>query len=213
MLISLHSMPPLIYNVRTNEKQSLVPNENDSNEAYQEAELIACWDISGDFIFIGTSKGLWQVFDSQTLEIAFSDRLASSSIRHFSFSRSGQHLSITVGDKSIRSYHLPYVTTPIGEKQELPSDSRPKFECVPLFKLQDLVNRNSWCSSAWSGNEELVIGATSGRSHAICIWSRSTGALLKLLDGPHEPLISFAVRFVFYSQRSILLHVQGGSDK
>lgn len=183
-------------------------------DATAELDFVVAWDPTGCYLFVGTSRGAWQVVEHRTMRRVFSDRLAGSAIRHFAFSRSGQYVSITVGDKSIRTYHLPYAAEPLAavsffeeaklDKTNSAAESRNRFECVPILKLQDLVNRHMWCSSAWSANEQFIVGATAGRAHCISIWNWTTGALVKLLEGPPEPVTSFAVRLTCFGQSDIL---------
>ena len=49
-------------------------------------------------------------------------------------------------------------------------------------KLQDLVNKTMWKKCCFSGDGEYVC-AGSARQHALNIWEKSTGTLMKILHG------------------------------
>ncbi|KAI9164299.1 chromatin binding protein [Blastocladiella emersonii ATCC 22665] len=178
---------------------SVVPPEHVPAAAgFDGLDVIATWDPLGRFIFAGTSKGMWSVATAPSAadpvpRVVFSDKLAGTAVREFAPSRSGQHLAITVADKTIRTYMLPYVPAGEAEAAAAAVADEVHFECIPVLKLQDLVNRHSWIGAAWTGgaSERFVVGGT-GRSHAMCLWSRATGTLVKLIEGPTESLVSLA---------------------
>ena len=52
----------------------------------------------------------------------------------------------------------------------------------PDQKLQDLVNKTMWKKCCFSGDGEYVC-AGSARQHALYIWEKSMGNLVKILHG------------------------------
>ncbi|KAJ1496957.1 chromatin binding protein [Coelomomyces lativittatus] len=129
----------------------------------------------------GSVKGHWWVFLFPSLqEGSFKDHFHAS-IRHFALSKSGHSLAITLADKTVQVYALPY-------------DPQHPFECVPILKCHDPVNRQAWSSCAWSANETYLIGATIGHTHVFHVWRKESGTLVTLLEGPAEPILHFAVR-------------------
>ncbi len=52
----------------------------------------------------------------------------------------------------------------------------------PDQKLQDLVNKTMWKKCCFSGDGEYVC-AGSARQHALYIWEKQTGTLMKILHG------------------------------
>lgn len=67
---------------------------------------------------------------------------------------------------------------------------------VPILhnKFQDLVNRIQWSQSCFSSDGEFVIGGSGHKAeHNIYIWDKNMGNLVKILEGPKEPLDDLAV--------------------
>ncbi|KAK4689243.1 COMPASS component SWD1, partial [Tremellales sp. Uapishka_1] len=60
---------------------------------------------------------------------------------------------------------------------------------TPSHRFQDLVNRTAWHSIGFSGDGEYVMGGAGHKmAHNVFIWDRESGILLKVLEGPKEPL-------------------------
>lgn len=63
-----------------------------------------------------------------------------------------------------------------------------------INKFQDLVNRIQWSQSCFSADGEFVIGGSGHKAeHNIYIWDKKIGNLVKILEGPKEPLDDLAV--------------------
>jgi COMPASS component SWD1 len=64
-------------------------------------------------------------------------------------------------------------------------------------KFQDLVNRIQWNQSCFSADGEFVIGGSGHKAeHNIYIWDKNIGNLVKILEGPKEPLDDLAVKYI-----------------
>ncbi|KAG0322660.1 hypothetical protein BG000_002822, partial [Podila horticola] len=58
-----------------------------------------------------------------------------------------------------------------------------------LHKFQDLVNRIQWNQCCLSNDSDYVIGGSAHQAeHNIYIWDKIGGNLVKILEGPKEPL-------------------------
>ncbi|CDS04820.1 hypothetical protein LRAMOSA07350 [Lichtheimia ramosa] len=131
------------------------------------------WNKNGSRIYVGTSKGYLYVVDSETLKVVYSTRVTSTTIKDVHWSRNGKDILINANDRVIRYYRL--------EKHE----GTPTLE----NKYQDLVNRIQWNSACFSADGEFVIGGSGHKAeHNIYIWDKKMGNLLKILEGPKEPL-------------------------
>lgn len=61
---------------------------------------------------------------------------------------------------------------------------------APIHRFQDLVNRTPWHAVGFSGDGEYVFGGAGHKmSHNVFVWDREAGALVKVLEGPKEPLV------------------------
>lgn len=70
----------------------------------------------------------------------------------------------------------------------------PYFEV--LHKFQDLVNRTPWNGCGFSRDGDLIIGGAGHKaSHNVYIWDSDSGGLIKILEGPKDPLEDLDVSF------------------
>jgi COMPASS component SWD1 len=84
---------------------------------------------------------------------------------------------INSADRIIRVYDVPEVLR--AEKDG---------EVEPIQKLQDLVNKTMWKKCCFSGDGEYIC-AGSARQHALYIWEKSVGNLVKILHGTKGELL------------------------
>lgn len=66
-------------------------------------------------------------------------------------------------------------------------------------KFQDLVNKIHWNQCCLSSDSDYVIGGSAHQAeHNIFIWDRIGGNLVKILEGPKEPLEDLTVSYCTY---------------
>lgn len=100
---------------------------------------------------------------------------ANFNIRDMRLSDSGNYLICNCSDRVIRGFA-------INKNDE---------SITQMFKFQDSVTKMSWNRTRVHSSGEFVIAASGGKDiHQLYIW-QSTGALLKILEGPKESLIDF----------------------
>ncbi|WFD28297.1 chromatin binding protein [Malassezia nana] len=84
-----------------------------------------------------------------------------------------------MNDRSVRTFTVV----------EAETDSPPAF--VPKHKFQDMIGRTPWSGVAFSSDSEYVMGgAAQNTAHNVYIWDRDAGVLVKILEGPKEPLMN-----------------------
>jgi len=136
----------------------------------------ACFSADGKTIHAGTSQGLLYTFSTRTKEMLSCTRITTgpSAIKHLAFDRSGRYLIVNSNDRIIRVLEM----------------TNAQYDFELLHQFSDPINRTPWNGICFSSDGEYVVaGAGSKMGHTIYIWDRSTGALVKMLEGPTEPLV------------------------
>jgi len=164
-----------------------------------EQNIVASFDKKGEYIFSGNAKGKITVIHTDTLNIKLSYRIstatANAAIKSIEFSRRGSSFLVNSQDRVIRVYNRDAVIN--CEEGDEPE---------PIQKLQDLVNRTLWRKCAFSGDGEFIV-AGSSRQHALYIWERSIGSLVKILHGTKGELLADVV---WHPIRPIICSVANG---
>ncbi|KAI8079092.1 WD domain-containing protein [Gilbertella persicaria] len=151
--------------------------EDDPNTKISFYVTAVIWNKTGNRIYTGTSKGHLNIIDVESNKIVYSTRIANTTIKNIQLSRNGRDMLINANDRVIRYYR-------IDEKEGIPELCN---------KFQDLVNRIQWSQSCFSADGEFVIGGSGHRAeHNIYIWDKNMGNLVKILEGPKEPLDDIA---------------------
>lgn len=79
-------------------------------------------------------------------------------------------------------------------------------EPEPIQKLQDNVNKTMWKKCCFSGDGEYVC-AGSARQHALYVWEKSVGSLVKILHGTKGELL---LDVVWHPVRPIIASISSG---
>lgn len=165
----------------------------------------ACFNKSGDLIYVGNSKGEILVIDHKTIQVyAVIPITGSAVVKNMVFSRNGQYLLTNSNDRTIRIYEnlLPHknglavledLKKTVDEVNDVEKLKAIGSKCLSLSReFQDLITRMHWKAPCFSGDGEWVIaGSASKGEHKIYIWDR-VGLLVKILEGPKEALIDLA---------------------
>ncbi|ORY31243.1 WD40-repeat-containing domain protein [Naematelia encephala] len=137
---------------------------------------LACGTFSpcGSRIYAGTTGGELLTFDPVSRLVTGRLKVATSAIRQIAFSASGREVILSASDRALR---VLAVTPSTGL-------------LTPIHRFQDLVNRTPWNAIGFSGDGEYVMGGAGHKAaHNVFIWDRDSGVLVKVLEGPKEPLI------------------------
>merc|ERR1719219_1178455 len=137
------------------------------------------------------------IVDTENLKVVKKFRLTqtvSNAVKGIEFSRRGESFLVNTADRVIRVHS-------VNEVMES-KDKDPE----PVQKLQDLVNKTMWKKCCFSGDGEYVC-AGSARQHALYIWEKSVGNLVKILHGTKgETLLDV----VWHPVRPIVASISSG---
>lgn len=114
------------------------------------------------------------IFDPVSRTVLSRIRVGTSKIQQLSFDRAGRNLIINSSDRALRVLLVSPQTGAL----------------IPIHRFQDLVNRTPWHAIGFSGDGEYVFGGAGHKmAHNVFVWDREAGALVKVLEGPKEPLV------------------------
>ncbi|RXK41961.1 hypothetical protein M231_00682 [Tremella mesenterica] len=134
----------------------------------------AAWSPCGSRIYAGTTGGLLLVIDPLSRYVMNRIRVANSGIKQLTFDAMGRNIILSSTDRALRTLSV---------------DSR-TGALAPVHRFQDLINRTPWHAIAFSGDAEYVMGGAGHKmAHNVFIWDRDSGSLVKVLEGPREPLV------------------------
>ncbi|XP_060520098.1 retinoblastoma-binding protein 5 homolog [Cylas formicarius] len=181
--------------VDTNGGHQVLPIDEDGD-----LNIVASFDRRGDYVYTGNAKGKVLVLDSKSLEIKASFRImlgtsSATAVKSIEFARRGDCFLINTADRVIRVYNSKEVLA-CGKEGE------PE----PIQKLQDLVNKTMWKKCCFSGDGEYIC-AGSARQHALYIWEKSIGNLVKILHGTKGELL---VDVAWHPVRPIIASISSG---
>lgn len=169
----------------------MVPLDDDTD-----LNIVASFDRRGQYIYTGNAKGRILVVKVGTnitnLTLIASFRVSNTAIKQIEFApRKKDIFLVSTADRVIRVYETEEVLC-CGKNGE------PE----PIQKLQDLVNKTMWKKCCFSGGPDAdYICAGSARQHALYIWERNVGNLVKILHGTKgELLLDVVVSDGFHSQ-------------
>ncbi|XP_066191697.1 retinoblastoma-binding protein 5 isoform X2 [Sylvia atricapilla] len=176
-------------------KHVVLPVDDDSD-----LNVVASFDRRGEYIYTGNAKGKILVLKTDTQDLVASFRVTTgtsntTAIKSIEFARKGSCFLINTADRIIRVYDGREILT-CGR------DGEPE----PMQKLQDLVNRTPWKKCCFSGDGEYIV-AGSARQHALYIWEKSIGNLVKILHGTRGELL---LDVAWHPVRPIIASISSG---
>lgn len=170
-----------------------VPVEDDND-----LNIVASFDRRGEYIYTGNSRGKIGAYSttgsSITLKASF--RIGQSpAVKSIEFARREDCFMVNAADRVIRVYNC---TDVLGGGMD--------GELEPVQKLQDLVNKTMWKKCCFSGDGEYIC-AGSARQHALYIWEKTVGNLVKILQGNKGELL---LDVVWHPMRPIVASISSG---
>ncbi|KAG7281577.1 hypothetical protein CRUP_010052 [Coryphaenoides rupestris] len=193
LVCPMKSAPVLL--TLSDSKHVVLPVDDDSD-----LNVVAAFDRRGEYIYTGNAKGKILVLNTNTQELVASFRVTTgtsntTAIKSIEFARKGSCFLINTADRIIRVYDGREILT-CGK------DGEPE----PMQKLQDLVNRTPWKRCCFSGDGEYIV-AGSARQHALYIWEKSIGNLVKILHGTRGELL---LDVAWHPVRPIITSISSG---
>ncbi|EEB12135.1 restnoblastoma-binding protein, putative [Pediculus humanus corporis] len=176
-------------------EHQIVPLDEDND-----LNIVASFDRRGEYIYTGNSKGKVCIYQTTDLTLKSSFKVmlgtaSTTSIKSIEFARRGECFLVNTADRVIRVYNGSEV---IGSGR----DGEPE----PVQKLQDLVNKTTWKKCCFSGDGEYIC-AGSARQHALYIWEKATGVLMKILHGTKGEVL---LDVVWHPVRPIITSISSG---
>ncbi|EXB97685.1 Retinoblastoma-binding protein 5 [Morus notabilis] len=165
----------------------------------------ACFNKSGDVVYVGNSKGEVLLVDYKSAQVrAMVPTSGGAVIKNIVFCRNGQYLLTNSNDRTIRIYEnlllskdglkaLDELSEATEGQDDVEKLKAVGLKCLTLFReFQDSITKMHWKAPCFSGDGEWVIGGSASKGeHKIYIWDRG-GHLVKILEGPKEALIDLA---------------------
>ena len=166
--------------------------------------IVASFDRRGEYIYTGNAKGRVLVvrvnanITHLTVVASFRVASANTAVKQIEFApRKKDVFLVSTADRIIRVYETEHVLK-CGKHNKEPE---------PIQKIQDLVNKTMWKKCCFSGGPDAdYICAGSARQHALYIWERSVGTLVKILHGTKGELLLDVVVSYIHCDQLYLFH-------
>ncbi|GMR38870.1 hypothetical protein PMAYCL1PPCAC_09065, partial [Pristionchus mayeri] len=171
-----------------------------SNPLLQE-DNVSCtaYDRRGKYVLTGTSKGRIVIYDVETQQLlSIVKQNSAQQIRNIVAPRRGCFILTNSQDRVIRRYDLDELIK-VGTRGNT---------IEPVQKLSDIVNKAAWKSVCCSYDGEYICGAST-KSHALYIWERTNGSLIKILHGTKSQGEALS-DVQWHPTRSVILSVANG---
>ena len=160
-------------------------NKKQASQDAKQATCITIFSGDGNHIYAGTNRGWLNIIETRSCETVYSTRLCSGFLIYLRLTLSGRDMVSNASDRVIRTMHLPDLSKPDLDIDNIKIEVEHKF--------QDVVNRLAWNHVAFSSTGEYVTASTF-MNHDIYVWERNHGSLVKILEGPKEELSVVEVR-------------------
>ncbi|UYV71401.1 RBBP5, partial [Cordylochernes scorpioides] len=195
-----HELIPLDDEVGRPEVMPSTPSLFLCDVLQSDLNIVASFDRRGNYIYTGNAKGKILAIQVDNLEIKASFRVTTGTfnttgVKSIEFSKRGDFFLVSTADRIIRVYET-------GEVLACGRSGEPE----PIQKLQDLVNKTMWKKCCFSGDGEYIC-AGSARQHALYIWEKSIGNLVKILHGTKGELL---LDVVWHPLRPIIASISSG---
>ncbi|EIM21592.1 WD40 repeat-like protein [Wallemia mellicola CBS 633.66] len=147
--------------------------EDDEGNTIQRSQMTtARFSTDGQYIFGGTAQGRVIVFELPSLNVVSETGVCNGAIKQISISNSDRLLACTSRDRTVR-------VAQVSEDKDV----------QPVFRFVDEIDKTQWNAVCFSNDNEYIIGGSGHKAtHYIYIWESTSGALIKVVEGPRDPL-------------------------
>jgi len=150
--------------------------EDAASAAGKRGDMVACFDLLGERVLVGTARGGVHVVSLGGQVLASLQVAGGAAIKSIELGRNGTRFVINSSDRMVRLFALERVLE--GNR-------------APLRELQDVVNRVQWTHASLTADSEHVIASSSSQTEQhLYIWDLH-GHLTKTLEGPKDGGIYF----------------------
>lgn len=190
-------------NESRNKTHTILPLDEESD-----LNITASFDRKGQYVYAGNAKGrivVIKLSDDTNPSVLLSNptivasfRVSNTAIKQIEFAPKRKDIFlVNTADRIIRVYQTQEVLT-----------CGVNGEPEPIQKLQDTVNKSTWKKCCFSGGLDAeYICAGSSRQHKLYIWERSTGSLVKILEGTKGEML---LDVVWHPFRPICASISSG---
>ncbi|CCK68987.1 COMPASS subunit protein SWD1 KNAG_0B05540 [Huiozyma naganishii CBS 8797] len=154
-----------------------------------------------DVVVTGSSKGwlkFYRILDGTpaSFQLVYSERIASSNIKHVVICENGDRMAINCSDRTIRQYSLHL---------EAESSTTIRVEMELEHRYQDVINKLQWNCIIFSNKsgDYLVASPHGSSTHELYLWETHSGSLVRVLEGAEEELMDIDWNFYTMSIASI----------
>ncbi|CAE6539861.1 unnamed protein product [Rhizoctonia solani] len=176
LLVTLQSQQTILVDLRKRTRSQTELMDSQAQQPERMKATTAVFSPDGKTIQVGTSTGVLATFNTRSKSMLSCTKVSNgnSSIKHIACDNSGKYLIVNSNDRIVRVLEITTQT----------------YDLELLHMFSDPINKTPWNGICFSGDGEYVVaGAGHKAGHHIYIWDRSSGALVKILEGPTEPLV------------------------
>lgn len=194
ILALLSTGEPYIVDLRSSHRGRFELGEEDDGDEKRTIMTTARFDPTGRHVFVGTSAGTIEVYNTRTKSLVARHRIVGAGvIKGLVFANGGRRLATNSSDRTIRQFTLPTYPPPPEPNTTYGSSKYQivETELEPTHRFNDPISKVAWHAMSYSPDGEwLAGGAADPAAHKIYIWDISNdGQFASALDGGREPLL------------------------
>ncbi|KAK5974700.1 hypothetical protein GCK32_010117, partial [Trichostrongylus colubriformis] len=169
---------------------------NGISGAVEDGVSAIAFDCRANNLIPGTNKGKLVVYNAKSLKMVSWGRQNSvQQIEEIVTPRRGNFIITNSQDRIIGTYDLNDIL-----------DCQNGGTIEPKHRVTDIINKASW-EAVCTDSEGYPICDASTKAHALCVWERTTGTLIKILHGTKGECL---MNVQWHPIRPVILSVANG---